>query len=83
MGRPLTAADRTPEVGDVLRYDPRGAWPLNDPDNVLTCTKSYQKRLRSGVASLWEHDRGRLHTNSYDRCRYISRADGGPVVVED
>lgn len=78
----MTAADRVPEVGDVLRYDPRGAWPSDDPGNVLVCVKSYKKRTRTGFISLWEHERGRLHPSSYARCFYISRADGGHVTQE-
>lgn len=68
MPRPMTAADRTPEVGDVL-------YSGNGYEYIITSLM--------GFAGVWYK---RVFTSAVvlpEKWRYRSRADGGPVEVED
>lgn len=79
MPRPLTAADRVPEVGDVLRP--------NTTDVMFGNAKRLQTvRVDKNKASITIVDsvgpRWWVKASLYDTLDYIARADGGPVTVE-
>lgn len=72
MPRPMTAEDRDPQVGDVLRYHGKNA-------TVQDAQKGYYHWTR------WQWRYGRiwyLLPHGGREHRYVSRADGGPVEVE-
>ncbi len=73
MPRPMTAEDRDPQVGDVLRYHGRNAmvgraWPGGDPWRKWVWSYARGRKWYSIPFGGWEHI-------------YVSRADGGPVTV--
>jgi hypothetical protein len=69
--RPLTAADRTPEIGDVLRYGRTGI-----PGTVrFVCPDHFVMQNGDAV-------RDCLLYSYWGWLEYISRADGGPVTKE-
>lgn len=84
MARPMTAEDRVPEVGDVLvrngHYD---RLPF-----VLTVEESGRRDWVRFFCGHDKGDRGAFVTSPEDgrtwpRWRYLNRADGGPVTVEE
>lgn len=71
MARPMTAADRAPQVGDVLRY--RNA--RREVEDSWYSAKRYG----------WLYATSREYTSDHRPAShvYVSRADGGPVAVEE
>lgn len=83
MARPMTAADRAPQVGDVLRWR-RYARPIAWVDGGLFAY--------GGQTFDWTHrERGDGYNSIKDEFSiwdgknhiYVSRRDGGPVIVEE
>lgn len=65
--RPLTAADRTPEPGDVLEHERRG---------LVLCTRERVGYRSTGRSKEWV-----ILENTLEFV-YIWRADGGPVTTD-
>lgn len=68
MSRRLTAADRVPEPGDVIE-NAKG--------------REYRVCYLLGFAGAWVNNDFIAAPCLSKRWRYTSRADGGPVEVED
>lgn len=72
MARPMTAADRAPQVGDVLRYHGRDV------------TVGITVGVAGGRFARWYTKGGRIaYPLDSPWHKYVSRADGGPVTVEE
>lgn len=74
--RPMTLADRYPDVGDVVDTNsgniPRG------PRTVLNISEADCLWMQNSVGFMF-----RLYPNHYPHFDYLFRADGGPITVEE